>query len=126
MANVDMNEVVRQMVADEVEKVLGPYRATIERLGNAFGMSAAPARARRGPGGPAAAPRAARGAGRAPRIAPGDASKFKEGQSVKYKQGRGEFVASVEKVDTEGNMLTLKREKDGKKVQRPAGKVYAA
>jgi ribosomal protein L16/L10AE len=45
---------------------------------------------------------------------------------VRYRQGRGEFEAKVVEVDTEKNLVTVERAKDGKKVSRPAAKLYPA
>jgi len=128
-SQIDFNEVIRRAVSDEVQRVMTPYMDVLERLANAFGgaaparkaapaarAAAAPAvRARRGPGRPR---RAGGGGGK------GDASKFSVGQAVRYKQGRGEFTATVVATDPGTNMVTVKREKDGKEVQRPAAKVY--
>ena len=49
----------------------------------------------------------------------GDASKFKDGQAVRYKQGRGEFEAKVVKIDADSNTVTIQRAKDGKKTMNP-------
>lgn len=128
MAQFDLNDVIRAAVSDEINRVLGPHLDTLNRLSAAFGGTtinrAAPAR--RGPGRPPAAAgrrragrrRAARAGGR------GDASKFSTGQTVRYKQGRGEFEAKVIAINTEDNTLTLERLSDGKRVDRPAAKVY--
>lgn len=125
----DLNEVVRQMVADEVERVLGPYQGTLSRLSAVFGggeVMPAARRARAG-GNVAQAPVRRRAPGRRGGGAgKGDASAFSEGQKVRYKQGRGEFDATVTKIDAGNNVLTLQRVSDGKKVDRPAAKVYPA
>ncbi|MFN7130500.1 MAG: hypothetical protein ACK4N5_00360, partial [Myxococcales bacterium] len=122
---------VRAKVVEEVERVFGPYRDLLDGLSAFVSGQAAPPR--RGPGRPRAAPNAPRragGRGRGRKAAAaqsggGDASKFTEGQEVKYRQGRGEFEAVVMRIDRENNVLFLERKKDGKKVQRPASKIYA-
>jgi sRNA-binding protein len=128
MANVDLNSAIRNLVSAEVEKTLQPYRQMLERFAQAIGS----APAARGPGRPrkvAAEAAPARRGGRKARKAvavAGDAAKFSEGQSVRYKQGRGEFEAKVVSVDKETNIVTVERAKDGKVVARPAAKIYAA
>jgi len=121
MANVDLNAAIRNLVSEEVERTLEPYRTLLDRMAGLFGKQ------------PERAGRASRLAGRlgaraerAPRSGGGDASRFREGQTVRYKQGRGIFDAVVEAVDIERNLLTLARTKDNKKVERPADKVYGA
>lgn len=132
MAQINLNDAIRQAVEEEVARVLGPQLDAFRKLADAFsafgapgrrGPAAAPARAgrppaaaarRRGPG----RPRKAGGGGK------GDASKFQVGQAVRYKQGRGEFSSTVVSVDAAAGMLTLKRDKDGKQIHRPAAKVY--
>jgi hypothetical protein len=123
MPPIDFNDAVRSAVADEVERVLGPHLDVLRRLSSAFG-SGGDGRVRRSA---TAAPRRRGRPGRRPQIGGrGDASKFKEGQKVRFKQGRGEFDATVAAIDGNTNTLTLKRDKDGKRVERPASKVYAA
>jgi hypothetical protein len=129
MAQIDLNDVIKRAVSDEVNRVMSPYTDVLRRLASAFGTGLPQPAAGRGPGrGAGAAKKARRSAGR-PRkntvkVGKGDASKFEVGQGVRYKQGRGEFTATVVARDTETHMLTVRREKDGKEVQRPASKVY--
>ncbi len=120
MANVDLNAAIRSLVAAEVEQALEPYRDLLERMEN-FVRGAAP----RGPVA-VAKKKPGRKPGKRAAKAKGDASKFSVGQSVKYKQGRGEFEATVRSVDLEANTVEIERVKDGKKLSRPAGKIYAA
>lgn len=54
------------------------------------------------------------------------AAGFAIGQKVRYRQGRGEFEATVEVNDKNTGELVLKRLSDGKIVRRPATKVTAA
>ena len=124
MPPIDFNDAVRAAVADEVERVLGPHLEVLRRLSSAFGTGGGDGRVRRtaGPG----ARRRGRPGRRAQVGGRGDASKFKEGQKVRFKQGRGEFDATVTSIDSNTNTLTLKRDRDGKRVERPASKVYAA
>jgi hypothetical protein len=123
MPPIDFNDAVRAAVADEIDRVLGPHMETLKRLSNAFGTGP-DGRERRAAGpGPRRRGRPARRGAIGGR---GDASKFKEGQKVRFKQGRGEFDATVTAIDGSTNTLTLKRDKDGKRVERPASKVYAA
>jgi hypothetical protein len=125
MSAIDLNDAIRNLVEAEVHRVLDPYRFVLDRL-SAF-AGAAPAqrsvgRPPRGAGRPAR-----RGGRRAvSRGGNGDASKFQEGQSVKYQQGRGVFVAKVVKIDADANRVMLERERDGKKLSRPASRVYPA
>jgi len=128
MSNVDLNASIRGLVSGEVEKILLPYRQILERMAQFMGEKPA----KRGPGRP---PKAAVAAGgkkhrrkgrKARKAGKGDVSKFREGQTVHYKQGRGEFEASVVAIDLAAGSLLLERAKDGKKVNRPAAKVYAA
>lgn len=120
MPNLDLNDAIQRMVSAEVERELGPYRELLQRLADFAGgrggrRAAAPVRA------------AAKGGRRGARKAgAGDASRFKAGQAVRYKQGRGVFEATVVAVDADRNVLTLERAKDGKKVERPAAKIYEA
>jgi hypothetical protein len=126
MPNFDLDTAIRGLVSSEVEKVLEPYKSLLERMA-AFAGAPAP---RRGPGRPprGAAPvrRQRRGRGGGRRNSKGDASRFSEGQAVRYKQGRGIFDATVMGINAEDNTLTIQRVKDGKKIVRPAGKVYVA
>jgi sRNA-binding protein len=127
MAKFDMEAVIRTMVAEEVERSLEPYRDLLAGMAKLAGGEAP----RRRPGRPAAvraeaAPAARRGPGRPRKSAGTDASKFTVGQAVRYKQGRGEFDASIVRIDPETNVVTLERSKDKKQVERPADKIYAA
>ncbi len=126
MANVDLNDAISSLVASEVERVLQPYRGVLERMAEFAGVSTV---VKRGPGRPPASAAAAtttvaRRSRRPVREMGGDVSDFREGQSVQYKQGRGIFDATVLSVNVESGMLMLQRSKDGKKVERPASKVY--
>ena len=131
MKDLDLNAAIRDIVSAEIEEALAPHLALLARMSAFIGESPA----RRGPGRPrntaVAAPVARRGrrpkgAGRKAAAGAGDASKFKDGQKVRYRQGRGEFEASVIGIDTETNIVTVQRTTDGKKVKRPASKVYEA
>ena len=128
MPNVDLNSAIRSLVAGEVEKILLPYKHLLERMAQFVGGKPA---AKRGPGRPPKAVKAAVGGKRRQRRgkkarkgSKGDVSRFHDGQAVRYKQGRGEFAASVVSIDKDAGTLTLERTKDGKKVVRPAFKVY--
>jgi len=46
------------------------------------------------------------------------------GQTVLYRQGRGEFEATVVSVDSTASTVVLKRTTDGKTVSRPFAKLY--
>jgi hypothetical protein len=104
----DVNAAFRAVVANEVARALAPYRGALDALSRLAGSP------RRTPGRPPGS------------VSGGDASKFSAGQAVRYKQGRGEFAAKVVSIDTAKHRVTIAREKDGKKVTRPADKVYAA
>jgi sRNA-binding protein len=113
----DVNAAFRAVVAHEVARALAPYCGALDALSRLAG-SGPP---RRGPGRPpGSVSKSRRG-----RANVGDASKFSAGQAVRYKQGRGEFAAKVVSIDTTKHRVTISREKDGKKVTRPADKVYA-
>lgn len=122
MSKNNFDAAIRNLVGEEIERSLVPYRELLAQIADFIGMPG------RGPGRPAreVAEPAGRGRRRAARRAgKGDASQFKEGQTVQYKQGRGVFEATVVAVDTERNLVTIERAKDHKKVDRPAAKVYS-
>jgi hypothetical protein len=119
MPTVDMNNAIRSAVAQEVTRILGPHLDTLQRLSRAMGV-AAPQQAR------SVAPSARAGRPRRAAASSADATGFQEGQRVIYRQGRGSFEATVMAIDSASDRLTLKREKDGKRVARPAAKVFAA
>jgi len=124
MATVDLDAAIRALVADEVERTLEPYRHLLDRMAHFVGAEA-PRRSARPARVAAAGGRPGRGRGRkGGRKA--DAGRFHEGQLVRYKQGRGEFEAKVLKVDADNNSVFLERVNDGKKVERPAHKIYEA
>jgi hypothetical protein len=54
----------------------------------------------------------------------GNASRFRVGQLVSYRQGRGAFNAKVIAVDAKTNTVTVKNPSKPARV-RPAAKVYA-
>jgi hypothetical protein len=121
----DLNAAVQSIVASEVQAVLDPYRSVLDRLARFMGSAPAP----RASGGAKAAPavrrpaRRARGARKASaKLAKG----FEVGQTVTYKQGRGEFEATVKAIDLDAGTLQLVRVSDGKKVVRPGAKVRTA
>lgn len=132
MANLDLDSAIRSIVSDEVERTLEPYRSLLDRMSGFFGGEPV----RRGPGRPPKAPgavsaplaprREGRGRRAAAPAAGGDVSRFHDGQAVRYKQGRGVFDATVIGIDAARSLLTLERSMDGKKVERPAAKVYEA
>lgn len=130
MANVDLNSAISGLVATEVERALEPYRGLLQRMAEfaGVGVQAGPQPVKRGPG----RPRASAGAPSAParrvvsQDAVGKASNFRDGQAVRYKQGRGSFDATVISINAEQGLLVLRRSKDGKQVERPASKVYSA
>jgi len=57
------------------------------------------------------------------RAKPASASALSEGQRVRYRQGRGNFEATVVQVRSETNSVVIERLMDGKRVVRPATKV---
>lgn len=104
-----------------------------EQMGEAFGRTLAARMApRRAPAVEAANPRptpAARQASRrsAPRAAGAAVKPVKgltAGALVTYRQGRGTFDAEVIRIDELSKMVTLQRTLDGKRVIRPADRVY--
>ncbi len=124
----DLNVAVSQLVAASVERALEPYRDVFNKMAQLMGVGEpTPAVVKRGPGRPPASSKAPQKPGRRiiPKGAVKVASNFHVGQKVSYKQGKGSFGATVIEIDTEG-MLRLRREADGKEVERPALKVYKA
>ncbi len=119
---------IRGVIAEEVEQALQPYRDLLTQITKFVGMPTAG----RGPGRPPKAlleeaPRRGRKPGRKPgrrAAGKGDASAFSAGQTVRYRQGRGEFEAKVVEIDSATNTVTVERVSDGKQVQRPAAKIY--
>jgi len=118
----DLNHAVRAIVADQIAETLAPYQSALAAMATLTGGVV-----RLGPGRPKGySPKRAKGGRTAKTQGGGDASKFSNGQTVRYKQGRGEFEAKIVKIDATANRVTVERAKDGKKVVRPADKVYAA
>ena len=102
MPKNNFDAAIRNLVGEEIERSLVPYRELLSQIADFVGLPG-----RRGPGRPpkalaAPAGRKRRGARRAGK---GDASKFKEGQAVQYKQGRGVFDATVISIDRERNLV---------------------
>jgi hypothetical protein len=118
----DLAAQLQQMVADEVQRLLGPHIHSLERLSNFLGGGSA----RRGPGRPKGSVNVRRKpAGKGPAPLHTEASAYKVGEAVTYLQGRGTFQAKVVEVDEKTNTVTVKAE--GKKAKvRPADKVYPA
>lgn len=127
MAKLDMSAVIRAIVAEEVKAQLAPYADVLVDLQKLVGNDIP----RRGPGRPAAAraerPRRAPRADKAlvSEAAKAEVKRYQEGQLVRYKQGRGEFEATIIGIDLEMGMLKLERTSDKKQVARPADKVYS-
>lgn len=151
----DLTSVIRGVVADEVRKSLGRQLELLERISEYLGLtpSQAPAVSAEteaplvtaeevpphlaseavSPSREKATRRKrrvrARAAGRTARAAATNSTpgaSFREGQEVRYKQGRGTFSATVTAIDPQAKSLTLERVQDGKKVVRPFEKVEAA
>jgi sRNA-binding protein len=122
MATPNIDSMIREIVADQVERTLEPYRGLLEKMAAIMGTEAPRRRSTARPAGPA------KRRGRAPRKAAanakGDASRFHEGQIVNYRQGRGEFQARVVDIDLERNIVTVERISDQHRVERPAAKLY--
>lgn len=118
-----MQEQFEALVNKGVAKALSPYRDAILELAEMVRNAAPDAqkkhqttpKAKRAP----AEPRVVKGAIEA-------AAGFAIGQKVHYRQGRGEFEATVEVADKNTGELVLKRLSDGKIVRRPATKVTSA
>jgi hypothetical protein len=109
--STDLNSPIRALVAEEVGRALGPYRTLLDRLGALVGV-------RRGPGRPpgSGTHAASNHRGRPRRVA-GPVRKWAAGAKVRYKQGRGAFIAEVVRQDESGT-VTVRRVEDGKEVQR--------
>lgn len=114
MAN-DLKKLIAGIVAQEIDSALTPYRAVLEDLVSMLG-------GKRGPG----RPRGHRTSSATRSTDRGDASTFQVGQAVSYKQGRGDFEATVVSVELDTNTVTVQRDSDGKEVSRPASKISAA
>jgi len=126
MPTFDLDSSIRSLVADAVKASLDPYRDILDRMAALLGEAPArraPERAAAVPA-PAVRGRRRRRGGRA-RKAARLAQQLSEGQSVRYKQGRGTFDARVLSIDSAKGAVTLERISDGKKVVRPASKVLA-
>jgi sRNA-binding protein len=124
--NQAFTSALRAVVAREVETALAPYRDMLTALIEFSGE--APARG--GPGRPERSPVAEKPGrkrrGRKAKTSEDLASAFTEGQKVQYRQGRGTFDATVIEIDASRGVLRLERDRDAKKVVRPASKVIAA
>lgn len=109
------------LVAQGVAKALSPYRDAIIALADLV-RSAAPDAVEKRPAARKrsdAEPRVVKGAVEA-------AKNFSVGLEVTYRQGRGSFIATVQAIQSETGTLVLKRNQDGKIVERPASKVEVA
>jgi len=118
-------DALRALVAKEVHAALSPYRDMLAALIEF--AEGAPARPVSVGSAVVVAPGRKRHKVRA--VGPvGTAvvGQFCEGQKVQYRQGRGTFDAKVIAIDVERGVLRLERDKDAKKVVRPASKVIAA
>lgn len=125
MAKMDMSAVIRAIVAEEVKAQLAPYADVLGDLQRLVGTEMP----RRGPGRPTARAEKPRRAPRADKAMVSEAAKaavgrYQDGQLVRYKQGRGEFEATIVGIDSEMGLLKLERTSDKKQVARPADKVY--
>jgi hypothetical protein len=130
MANMDLGGLISELVEQRVHSILGPHMEALERISSFLGMAH-----RRSPGRPAGSRTAKRGPGRTGRTGRpsrsarrggGDVAKFEEGQKVRYRQGKGEFEATVLRTDAKAGTVTVQRNKDGKRVTRPADKIYTS
>jgi len=126
----DLEVAIRAVVAEELAAALAPHKALLGKVSKFLVKAGG-----RGPGRPpkavAAKAKAKKPARRARRgskakAAAHAAAKFKAGQKVFYKQGRGTFEAKVVRVDAAKGLITVQRNKDGKRVARPAAKLKAA
>lgn len=117
---MEIQEQFEALVNKGVAKALEPYSEAIIALAKLVRSAEPEAQEER-----TEAPRAKRKAAE-PRIykdAVEAAKNFSVGQKVRYRQGRGEFEATVEEVNQNRGELVLKRVTDGKIVERPASKV---
>lgn len=119
MTKGSMDELLKAMIKDEVESQLKQYKDMMEKLAQKVPAASAPKAAK------ADRPR------RAVKAVISDAAlaavvQYKIDQVVSYKQGRGAFNAKVIGIDVAKGMLKVQRIGDGKVVDRPADKVYAA
>jgi hypothetical protein len=119
----DLNTAVQSIVAREVEALLEPHLLRLERLAGFMGSTGtrpAPRRMSTPTPAPRRSPRRARPARRV--AAPG-IQELKVGDAVAYRQGRGEFGATIKAIDLDAGTVLLARLGDGKKVVRPITKV---
>lgn len=141
----DMMSAIRAVVAEEVGKTLGRQVELLEQIAQYLGVptasrvevvpaprraSPASARRRQENAKPASEkrgrPRAAAKDTASANETEASPAPFKQGQEVRYKQGRGTFPAVVKAIDTKAGTVTLERQSDGKQVERPYAKVEAA
>ncbi|NOJ81595.1 PspA [Myxococcus xanthus] len=141
----DMMSSIRAVVAEEVGKTLGRQVELLEQIAQYLGVpvasravvvpaskrvTPAPARQRQEAAKPAAKkrgrPRAVAKETSTAAAVEVSSTPFKQGQEVRYKQGRGTFPAVVKAIDVDAGTVTLERQSDGKQVERPYAKVETA
>lgn len=113
MSAVDFDAAVRTVVTSEIESALAPHRDLLDRMVAFLGQPPAASVSRRGGE-----------QSRTQKAPTGDVSRLQVGQTVRYRQGRGEFDALITKIDAASGFVTLTRVFDNKLVERPASKVY--
>jgi len=128
--NHSLDSAISAIVTEEVAAALAPYRPTLDRMasllaplgGKSKQAQATPSkRQSSSPGRKSRARRVKGGAKKALRIA----KTLAVGQAVSYKQGRGDFAATIVAIDPSTGDVLLKRDRDGKEVIRPAFKITA-
>lgn len=117
---MEIQEQFEALVNKGVAKALEPYSEAIIALAKLVRSAEPEAQEER-----TEAPKAKRKAAE-PRIykdAVEAAGRFSVGQEVRYRQGRGVFNATVYEINSNTGVIVLKRNQDGKIVERPASKV---
>lgn len=124
-----INEAIAALVAAEVSKAMAAHEPNLARLqtflsgGVASPTASAAAKKTTTATKPGTKPAVHTAGGPGAVVA---AAKYKEGEKVIYKQGRGDFPSVILEINRETGILTVKRDKDGKVIERPADKVYTA
>jgi hypothetical protein len=117
LPDTDFTAVIQGLIAEELARRLFPYQRLLARLDQL--RVAIPAR--RGPGRPSGAELNKIQSLFPPRNPA--ALAFAPGEIVSYRQGRGEFRARVVRTDPQGRVV-IERQADGKRVTRPAAKLF--
>jgi hypothetical protein len=95
---MNLEQAIREAIAEEVERAIGPYVDTLRALSSLSSVPRKPSRAQAG--------------------------SSRVGSFVRYRQGRGTFRARV--IVMERGVAEVERVSDGKRVRRPVSKLMPA